>query len=115
MDPQSVKDIIRNAGIALAAISVWLGMYYLGRLREKSMLRNWAEKNRFQLVSFRQRRFFESAPFSFLTSHRQPAYFITVRDERGKERSAWVRLGTLWGSVWSNTVEVEWNEKREAL
>jgi hypothetical protein len=47
MDLQSGKEIISHAGIALAVILVWLGIYWLGRLREKSLLRNWAEKNRF--------------------------------------------------------------------
>jgi hypothetical protein len=111
MDLQSGKEIISHAGIALAVILVWLGIYWLGRLREKSLLRNWAEKNRFHLLSFRQRRFFEPAPFALLTSHRQPAYFVTILDDQGKERSAWVRLGTVWGSVWSSAVEVSWNKK----
>ncbi len=79
------------------------------------MLQRWAEQSQFQLVQFRQRAFSERAPFSFWTSHRTPNYFVRVRDQQGRERSGWVRLGTVleciyWGS--NDKVEVRWEEAR---
>jgi hypothetical protein len=118
MDTRSIKEIAGAAAASTVLICLILASYRHGQRREISMLRNWAQENRLQLLAFRQRRFFEPAPFFFLTSHRTPAYLVKVRDEQGNERSAWVRLGTLWESIyWSgkHAVEVKWTETRPLL
>ena len=79
------------------------------------MLQRWAEQSQVELLHFRQRAFTESAPFSFWTSHRTPNYFVRVRDRSGKERSGWLRLGTVIESIYfggKNKVEVRWEEER---
>jgi hypothetical protein len=115
MDTQSVKEVLGAAAMAAAPILGILLLYWHGRRREIWMLQNWARENHFELLSFRQRRFFEPAPFWFLSGHRTPAYLVTIRDEQGKQRSAWIRLGTLWeGICWGgkHVVTVKWNEVR---
>jgi len=78
------------------------------------MLHRWAERSQFELLHFRQRAFNEPAPFTFWTSHRMPNYFIKVRDRGGKERSGWLRLGTLFECIYGDgkdKVEVRWEDE----
>src|SRR5438067_1897219 len=115
MDKQSVKELTGAAAIATVLIAAIFAGYRHGRRREILMLQTWAERNHFQLLDFRQRAFCEPAPFLFWTSHRQPNYFVRVRNQHGKERSGWVRLGTIWESIYwggKDKVEVRWEESR---
>jgi hypothetical protein len=108
-----MKEIAIVAVIGAGAIAALLGLYGHGRRREVWMLRRWAGRSRFELLCFRQRAFVEAAPFSFWTSHRTPNYFVTVRDEQGRERSGWVRLGTVFESIYwdgKDKVEVKWED-----
>lgn len=110
-----MKEILIAAAVAIGAIAAILGLYRFGRRREVQMLRLWAERSRFELLQFRQRAFSERAPFSFWTTHRTPNYFVRVRDQQGKERSGWVRLGTVFESIYwggKDRVEVRWEEAR---
>ena len=104
---------MKEVAICIVALVAVVGLYRYGRRREVLMLKRWAEESHFQLLHCRQRMFSEAAPFSFWTTHRTPNYFVRVKDERGTERSGWVRLGnvvesTYWGG--KNQVEVRWVE-----
>ena len=113
MDTPLATGITSGAAVAILAIAGVSAAYLHGRAREVSTLKRWAGENGFQLVSFRPRRFLEPAPFFFFLTVKQPQYFIRTRDAQGRERSAWVRLGTLWEGIYWNgkdKVEVRWDE-----
>ena len=110
-----MKEFAAAAALATVLIAAILAIYRQGLRREVLIVQRWAEQNQFQLLHFRQRAFCEPAPFCFWTSHRTPSYFVRVRDQHGKERSGWVRLGTIsegiyWGG--KDKVEVRWEETR---
>ena len=108
-----MNEITVAAAIATVIIVAQLAVNRLGRRREILMLKRWAERSQFQLLEFRQRAFSEPAPFSFWSSHRTPNYFIKVRDQEGKERSGWVRLGNFFESIYwggRDEVKVKWDE-----
>jgi hypothetical protein len=110
-----MKEIAATAALAVAVVAAILALYRRGRQREIQMLKRWAERSHFELLHSRERRFLEGAPFSFWTSHRTPNYFVKVRDQQGRERSGWVRLGTVFESIYwegKDKVEVRWEEAR---
>jgi hypothetical protein len=108
-----MKEIATAAGLAVIAVAAILALYRRGQRREIQMLKIWAERSHFELLHSRERRFLEGAPFSFWTSHRTPNYFVKVRDQQGRERSGWVRLGTVFERIYwggKDKVEVRWEE-----
>ncbi len=110
-----MKETVIAALVAIGAVAAVIGLYWFGRRREVVMLHRWAEQSQVELLHFRQRALSEPAPFSFWTSHRTPNYFVRVRDRDGKERSGWLRLGSLFESIYwggKNKVEVRWEEER---
>ncbi|HYG36596.1 MAG TPA: hypothetical protein VEC99_17515 [Clostridia bacterium] len=109
-----MKGMAITAAVATGAVAAIVCMYQWGRHREILILQRWAEQNHLELLHFRQRAFSESAPFPFWTSHRTPNYFVRVRGRDGKERSAWLRLGTVFESTYwggKDKVQVKWEEE----
>jgi hypothetical protein len=110
-----MKEIAATAALAVVLVALILALYRRGQRREISMVQRWAARSHLELLSLRGRAFFEPAPFSFWISHRTPNYFVRVRDQQGKERSGWVRLGTVFESIYwggKDKVEVRWDEAR---
>ena len=110
-----MKELVIATVVAVGAIATILGVYRFGRRREVVMLQRWAQRSHFELLHFRQRAFTEPAPFTFWTSHRMPNYFVKVRDRDGKERRGWLRLGTLFESIYwdgKHKVEVRWEDEQ---
>ena len=108
-----MKETVIAAVVAIGAVAAVIGLYWFGRRREVVMLQRWAEQSEVELLHFKQRAFSEPTPFSFWTSHRTPNYFVRVRDRGGKERSGWIRLGSVFESIYwggKNKVEVRWEE-----
>ena len=105
----TVKEIFLATSIAAILISGVVALHRWGQRKSDSIVLRWAEKNHFQLLQFRERALFESAPFPFLGSNKTPNYFVRVRDERGKERQGWMRVGTIFGGIWEDEIEVKWD------
>lgn len=112
MDKESAMDIGLAFLIALVAIAVFIGLFWLFVSRGKAVLRAWAIENAFQIVSFEKKYMFFTGPFKWWTNSRnQIVYFVRVRDRDGKERTGWVRCGSYLGGVFfSNEAEVRWEE-----
>ena len=94
------------AVIALAAL-VTLSLYWSHR-RSNHLLKAWAEENRIIILNAEER-WFRRGPFFWSTGKGQTVYYVTVRDEAGRQRSGWVRCGSFWGGLFSSKVEVRWD------
>lgn len=111
-DKQSDMEIIRALLVALVAIAVFIGWFWLHLSRAKALLYSWAAESGFQILSFDKRYMFGTGPFKWWTNSRnQIVYYVRVRDRDGRERSAWVRCGNYFGGVlFSKRTEVKWQE-----
>lgn len=86
----------------VAASGVWQSS------RSRSLLRHWAAEHGFEILR-RSYRCFARGPFSW-SSRGQDVYYVTVRDSRGREHSAWVNCGGLFGR-WLEKPEVRWEQQ----
>src|SRR5262245_36776457 len=93
--------VVVAVGISIAAL-VWRYQ------RADQMIRQWAERNGYELVSA-EHCWFWRGPYWFWTSKSQMVYRITVREQYGGERSAYVRLGGWFLGMWSDEVDVTWD------
>ncbi len=99
---------------AVLAISVFIGWSWLFQVRAKSIVQKWAAEHGYDVLQFESP--FHTGTFSFWTTSRgQVVYSVTVRDDAGYERKAWVRCGSYIGSVlFSNEIEVRWQDEPRA-
>jgi hypothetical protein len=103
------KEVFALAAIAVILVTAILCGYRWLIQRDLSILRKWAEENKFEVLSS-ERRNPGSGPFSYWSGPKKTVYFIKVRDEYEKERSGWVRFGSFWGGTLDSTkAEVMWN------
>ena len=112
MDKESVIEIVRALLIAVVAIAVFVGWFWLHISRAKAILRAWAVSGGFQILGFEKSYMIGTGPFKWWTNSRsQIVYHVRVRDREGRERSAWVRCGSYLGGVlFSRHTEVRWDE-----
>jgi hypothetical protein len=112
MDKESVIGIVRALLIALVAIAVFIGWFWLHISRAKAVLRAWAAGGGFQILDFRKSYMVGTGPFKWWTNSRgQIVYHVRVRDGGGRDRSGWVRCGSYLGGVlFSQEAEVRWEE-----
>jgi hypothetical protein len=112
MDKDSVIIVVLALLIALVAVGAFSGWIWLYALRARKMLRAWATKGGYQIVRFEKKNWTNRGPFGWWTnSPYQSIYHIRVRDQKGRERLAWVRCGSyLGGDLFSNRIEVRWEE-----
>jgi hypothetical protein len=89
-------------------ISVFIGLVKLSEVRSKAIVQKWAAKHGCQILRIESP--FRTGGFSFwTTSQGQVVYSITVREDSGCERKAWVRCGSYFGGVHSSEeIEVKW-------
>jgi hypothetical protein len=105
----SWADIVRPvffkmASIAVAVLSL---IWHFGR--SDSILQKWAQQKGFHLVK-QQYCWFFTGPFFWTSSRGQTVYFVTVVDEAGNQRNAWVRCGGWFLGLLSDHVDVAWDD-----
>ena len=89
-----------------------LGFYALvlnqNRIQIPRLLKKWAAENGFLIVSWEYRGFF-TGPFFLSNSGAREICYVSIQDNEGRHRSAWLRCGG--GLPWlpSSTVEVRWD------
>jgi hypothetical protein len=111
MDTQSVKEILGSVVIAAVLVGGTLWAYSRERRRGSSILRTWAEENKFEVLFSEPRVLLRAGPFPYWKNPKQPVFFVRVRDEQGKQRSGWVRFGSFWGGTWdSHKADAKWQE-----
>jgi hypothetical protein len=81
------------------------------RKRARSMLDHWAIENELQIVDSEFRRVLRG-PFLWTSSKYQVVYLVNVREKNGLERSAWIRCGGYWTGLFTDKVEIKWNDPR---
>jgi hypothetical protein len=105
MHMQTVQAIFAVAG-GVVFVGLMLWWHYS---RSDSLLRQWAERNGYGLVS-QDHRYLVRGPFFWTTSRGQTVYRVTVEDEGGNRRSGWVRCGSWLLGLLSDQVEVRWDD-----
>ena len=99
--------------VGILAFFVVLGIaavvLYLHITRSQKLLKRWADDNGFESLHV-EHRMFRKGPF-FWSGRGQTVYRVEVRDEQGVERKGWVRCGSWWAGVFSDKVEVKWDEQ----
>ena len=78
--------------------------------RSRSVLEQWRSKNGFEILHSEHRNLFRG-PFSWTTSRGQTVYYVRVRDDKGKERSGWIRCGGWILGVMTDKVDVRWDDE----
>lgn len=108
---QSALKIAAATLFAVLGISVFVAWNWLFQARAKSIIQKWAAKHHYDVVQFETPLL--TGAFSFWTTSRgQVVYSVTVRDDAGCERKAWVRCGGFLGSVlFSHEIEVRWQDE----
>lgn len=105
MDGQSVFKIAAPALI----IAVAIGSVFWAQSRGQSMLETWAHQNGYELLS-REECWFFRGPFFWTSSKGQKVYKVTVSEAEGRVRHGYVRCGSFWLGLWSDNVDVRWDD-----
>jgi len=71
--------------------------------RSKTVLRNWAQHNGYQII-YSEVRYFFLGPFFWTTGH-QTVFYVRLRDRHGQQRAAWVRCGSYYSGLLSDDVK----------
>lgn len=91
-------------GVLIAGGMVW---HYS---RSRNILQNWADQNGFRLMEEKYVHFCKG-PFFWTSTKGQTVYRVVVQDAAGYTRSGWVRCGSwMWG-IWSDQVQVKWDDE----
>lgn len=79
--------------------------------RSRQLLNRWAEENGYGIVSA-DYCWFRRGPLFWTTSKGQTVYRVTVIDSKKQTRSGWARCGGFWWGLWSDRVDVRWDDGR---
>ena len=93
--------------VVIVAIVV-ANVFYVNR-RSRAILDNWADRTGLTLVEANWS-FLWPMSFWLTTSRNQTVYRIKVRDHAGRTRSGWARCGTWFVGLWSDNVDVYWDD-----
>jgi hypothetical protein len=106
---QGAAAVIGAVALAVLLISAFMGWNWLFLKKGRIVVEKWAASHGYRILQCRSP--FCTGAFSFWsTSRGQVVYFVTVEDDAGHKRSAWVRCGSFIGSVLSSDeIEVKWN------
>jgi hypothetical protein len=78
--------------------------------RARFILYRWAKDNGFHLLNFKA---VVSGPpkWDWTSSRSQVLYSVHICNKDGQERRGWVRCGSFWAGVFSDKVEVKWQDE----
>jgi hypothetical protein len=100
---------ISNFFGAAAVLSLLVGYFIWFFRRSRSLLRQWAKKNGFEIVHAKLC-WLVQGPFTGLSNKGQTVYRIKVRDHHGQERLGWLLCGGIWSGLFSSQIRVEWDD-----
>jgi hypothetical protein len=105
--PDSTLLRITLLSVLAIAGAIAYAIWYYRRARE--LLQSWADQHGFQIQAV-EHRWLNRGPFFWTTSRGQVVYYVTVLDTAGRKRRGYVRCGSFWGGLFSDKVEVRWDE-----
>jgi hypothetical protein len=79
--------------------------------RSRGLLEKWAADNGFRIIESSYRNLVRG-PFFWTTSKGQTVYRVIVEDATGQRRSGWVRCGSWLLGLWSDSVQVRWDDEQ---
>jgi hypothetical protein len=77
--------------------------------RGRSALERWALAKRFEILQSKRCFFCGAFPW-WTTTQKQTVFFVTVRDDSGRERSGWLRFGDWLGGGYKDEPDIIWSE-----
>jgi hypothetical protein len=77
--------------------------------RSHGLLAHWAEENGYQILR-QEHRLLRRGPYFFSATSDQAVYYVVVTDHFGRERRGYVRLGGWLLGLFSNQVDVQWED-----
>jgi len=81
--------------------------------RGRSALQQWASTKRFEILESKRCFFCGAFPW-WTTSQKQTVFFVTVRDDSGRERSGWLRFGDWLGGGYKHEPDIIWRDTNAA-
>jgi hypothetical protein len=93
--------------LLLIFAAIFLGVWFSTR-RSAEIIDQWAKDNSFTILT-KERRLLAQGPFFFRANRSQTVYYVTLRDHSGQTRSAYLRCGSWYLGLLSNTINVKWD------
>jgi hypothetical protein len=78
--------------------------------RSEDIIHQWASSNDYTLLEAKQA-YLSKGPFFWTTSKGQTVYRITVQDRYGNVLHGWARCGSWFAGLFSNSIEVRWDDQ----
>ena len=103
MDP----FVIILVGFLLLVVVALAAIFWESR-RSSRMITDWAEELGYTVLAKKQP-LVNLGPFRWENPHGRTFYHVTVRDSLGQEHGGWVCCGAEWLGLFSNRVEVRWD------
>jgi len=102
------ENVFRVLGPILVLVAIVAGFAW-SHSRGKSMLETWAYQNGYEILS-REECWLFRGPFFWSSSKGQKVYKVSLRDADGIVRNGYVRCGSYWIGLWSDKVELRWDD-----
>ena len=93
--------------ICIVSFGIALPLIKNRRKKIEHLINKWADENNLSIVSYDERHF--STPFFFLTRGRNKVVCkVTVSDDTGKRKKAWLLLGGYLKGISSDKIVCRW-------
>ncbi len=101
-----------NAGIVFGGILIAVLVIFSlvwGNSRGTSILETWAREQGYEVLSQEECWIFRG-PFFWSSSKGQKIYKVALRNREGQVRTGYARCGGYWLGLFSDAVEVRWDD-----
>lgn len=105
----AMNDAVLQVFYILFFVCIAGGSFWWHMKRSRDLLNMWADENGLRVVDS-ERRYMRRGPFFWTTGKGQEVFYVTVQDQSGQARNAYVRCGGFWFGLLSNNVDVRWEE-----
>lgn len=92
----------------LAAAYVFLCSVYLIKHGSRK-LKAWAINEGYRVIKS-EYKFFSRGPLKWRTSSKQALFYATLQNDNNEIKKAWILIGGKVFSMWSNKVQIFWEE-----
>ena len=99
--------IVQIIGAGLLGLA--FGLEVWRSRRSEKTIRDWARNSEYHLLMLRNV-FPFAGPFFWTKSGQQTVFRVTIRDNAGAAKSAWLLCGHWWRGVLSDEIVVRWDE-----